>query len=232
MPRLSRSAARGQIDAVKEDLSLGARLSAIALVPVTAGFIVLGPALGVVLFAYGQTPISGGRLIGVALAVSAFGLFPFALVMLQLRVFYAMRDGRMPTLINIWMVVTKVVIVTVCAHTLKSDAHVAEALTAGTSASYVVGAIAGHVALTRRLGLLGFRQVGRTVAQIGVASLVGGAAALAVVAAATHALGHGHAGSIVALLAGGLGGLAVLVVLAWRMRIPEVQDLVRLARRR
>ena len=36
------------------------------------------------------------RLVGAALALSAFGLLPFAIVMLQLRVFYAMRDARTP----------------------------------------------------------------------------------------------------------------------------------------
>src|SRR5207302_10428599 len=99
MPRLSRAATRGQLDAVKDDLSLGARLSAIALVPITALLIVLGPVLTVVLFAYGETSISGGRLIGVALAVSAFGLFPFVLVLLLLPVFYVLRYGRFPALI-------------------------------------------------------------------------------------------------------------------------------------
>ena len=232
MPRLSRAAARGRVDAVKDDLSLGARLSAIALVPITAGFIVLGPSLGVVLFAYGQTSISGARLIGIALAASAFGLFPFALVMLQLRVFYAMRDGRTPTLINIWMVATKVAVVGICAATFHSDAHIAYALTAGTSVSYVVGAVVGYGALSRRLGRLGFRSVGRTVAQIGVASLIGGAVALVIVLAVTAGLGQGHAGSVVGLVGGGLAGLAVLGAVTWRMRIPEVRDLARLARGR
>ena len=55
MPRLSRAAAREQHDAVIDDLGLGARLSAVALVPITLGMIVLGPALGVVLFGYGET---------------------------------------------------------------------------------------------------------------------------------------------------------------------------------
>ena len=51
------------------DLSLGARLSAVALVPITAGLIVLGPvARPSSLFAYGETSIAGARLIGTALA--------------------------------------------------------------------------------------------------------------------------------------------------------------------
>ncbi|HJQ44142.1 MAG TPA: murein biosynthesis integral membrane protein MurJ, partial [Jatrophihabitantaceae bacterium] len=231
MPRLSRAAARGEIDAVKDDLSLGARLSALALVPITAGIIVLGPVLTVVLFAYGETSIPGARLIGTALAASAFGLFPFALVMLQLRVFYAMRDGRTPTLINIFMVGTKVLIVVIAASTVHGSAHIAEALTAGTSASYVVGAIVGHVALSRRLGLLGFRRVGRTVFQVGVASVVGAVAAALVVVGAESALGTGHVGSLVALVGGSVVGLGVLAVVAWRIRIPEIQDVVRLVGR-
>lgn len=228
MPRLSRSAAREEFDAVKDDLSLGARLSAVALVPITAGIIVLGPVLTVVLFAYGETSTSGARLIGTALAASAFGLFPFALVMLQLRVFYAMRDGRTPTLINIFMVATKVVIVVIAANTLTGSAHVAEALTAGTSASYVVGAIVGHRTLQRRLGALGFGRVGRTVAQVGVASVVGGAVAALVLAGTEAVLGTGHAGSLVALVLGSAVGLAAMGGVAWRMRIPEIQDIARL----
>ena len=36
---------------------------------------------------------------------------PFAIVMLQLRVFYAMRDGKTPTVINVFMVAAKVALV-------------------------------------------------------------------------------------------------------------------------
>ncbi len=139
MPRLSRAAAREQTAAVVDDLGLGARLSAIALIPITFGMFVLGPPLGVVLFGYGETSIEGGRLIGIALAVSAFGLFPFAMVMLQLRVFYAMRDGKTPTLINVFMVGTKVVLVLIAVHVFDTPARIAESLTVATSASYVVG---------------------------------------------------------------------------------------------
>ena len=47
MPRLSRAAVRGDNAAVVADLSLGARLSAVALVPITAGLIVLGPSMAI-----------------------------------------------------------------------------------------------------------------------------------------------------------------------------------------
>jgi putative peptidoglycan lipid II flippase len=242
MPRLSRAAVRNDTDAVKDDLSFGARLSAVALVPITAGLIVLGPAMGVTLFAYGQATIADAHLIGSALAWSAFGLFPFALVMLQLRVFYAMRDGRTPTLINAFMVATKVVLVLVTNEIFRAPAgtdvnkhpsvHAVEWLNISTSLSYVVGAIVGHVLLSRRLGRLGFRRVAQTVAQIAVASAAGAAAAWVVVVVARHVLGGGHTGSALGLGGGGIVGLLVLVAVLWRMRIPDVQQVVALARRR
>ncbi len=232
MPRLSRAAARDQTASVVDDLGLGARLSAVALLPVTAGLMVLGPALSVVLFGYGQTSVDGARLIGVALAASAFGLFPFAMVMLQLRVFYAMRDGRTPTLINIAMVGTKVAIILVCLHSFATPRAIGIVLTAATSASYVIGAVLGHITLARRLGGLRFGRVVTTVTRIGVASAAGGVAAYAVVVALNHTLGTAHLGSALALVVGGLAGLGVLAVLVWRMRIPEIQEMLALARRK
>jgi putative peptidoglycan lipid II flippase len=241
MPRMSRAAVRGDTAAVVGDLSLAARLSAVAMVPVTAGLIALGLPLCITLFAHGQTDMLHAHLYGTALAWSAFGLFPFAVVMLQLRVFYAMRDGRTPTLINVVMVATKVALVLatnaiysvpkgVDVNTHPSVAAV-EWLNVATSLSYVVGAVAGHVLLSRRLGRLGFRAVARTVAQVSGASLLGGLAAWGVVEACWHALGHGHAGSAAGLVLGGAVGLAVLVVVLWRMRLAEVAEVLRLARR-
>jgi putative peptidoglycan lipid II flippase len=195
----------------------------------------------VTLFAYGETTIRGAHLIGSSLAWSAFGLFPFALVMLQLRVFYAMRDGRTPTLINAFMVTTKVALVLISNEIYQApkgtdinkhpSVHAVEWLNISTSLSYVVGAIVGHVLLTRRLGHLGFRRVLRTVGQIGLASAVGAVAAWGVVVVSRHQLGSAHAGSATGLVLGGLVGLAVLAVVAWRLRIADLREVLAAARR-
>ena len=110
MPRMSRSAARDDAAGVIADLSLGARLSAVGLVPITGFLMVLAPTMVTVIFSYGRSDASDGRNVGVLLALGAFGLLPFAIVMLQLRVFYALRDTRTPTLINAFMVGTKVLL--------------------------------------------------------------------------------------------------------------------------
>src|SRR6201995_4620252 len=121
------------------------------------------------------------RLLGDALAWSAVGLVPFRFVMLQLRVFYALREGRTPTLINVFMVGTKVVLVLLAEANLHGNAAVIS-LNVSTSASYVVGAVVGHFLLRRRMGPLGFRTVGIGVAQVGLACVAGGLAAYGLVA--------------------------------------------------
>ena len=68
-----------------------------------------GPDAGIVAFARGNTSSAEqAEAIGTALAIGAFGLLPMAVTLLQLRVFYAMKDARTPTLIQIGMVAVRV----------------------------------------------------------------------------------------------------------------------------
>lgn len=223
MPRMSRAAARGDREGVIEHLGLGARLSAAVLIPVTIGMIVLGPSFTLTIFV-GRTSQHDARLIGTSLALCAFGLLPFALVMLQMRVFYAMRDAKTPTVINICMVAAKIAFVLIAAQTLHGDAVIV-ALNVSTSLSYVVGAVLGHQLLARRFGRLGFSRVVRTIVRVGVASLFGGAAAVAMVVLGTHIAGHGRTGALIGVVCGSILGLAVFGLAAWRMRIPEVREI-------
>ncbi len=230
MPRMSRSAARGDTAAVLEDLRLGSRLSAVALVPISAGLMVFGPLFTTVIL-LGKFSQSNARLTGVALAAGAFGLLPFAIVMLQQRVFYAMRDARTPTFINLAMVATKVALV-VAGSVLLDGRAVLIALTVSTSTSYLVGCLVGHQLLRRRFGPLRFAPVGRTIGWIAVAAAVAGVAGLAVVLAAGAVLGDSRLAALVQLLAGGLVGSVVLVLLALRLPLPEVAQIASAVRGR
>jgi putative peptidoglycan lipid II flippase len=230
MPRMSRSAARNDSAGVVADLSLGARLSAVGLLPFTGGLIVLGPTLTTVLFAYGRSDASDSRYVGEVLAFSAFGLLPFALVMLQLRVFYATRDARTPTLINAFMVATKVTVILVYYYVV-GGRSVLIVLAFSTSLSYLVGAIAGHVLLTRRFGRLGFGEVAMTVGRVGLATAGGAGVALVIVLAGRSLLGSGPGGSAVTLLLASLVGGAVLVVLLKIIRVGEVDQILASFRR-
>jgi len=150
MPRLSRAAAENRTADVVADLSLGTRLATVTLLPLSVLLTLFGPAVGVALYGFGQGSGDAERL-GSALAMSAFGLLPYAVMMLQLRVFYALTDSRTPTVIQLVVVSAKVPALLVCPMLLAPE-DVVLGLSAANSASFVLGAGLGNVLLRRRVG--------------------------------------------------------------------------------
>jgi putative peptidoglycan lipid II flippase len=121
MPRMSRAAADGRTADVVADLSLGSRLSAVFLLPVSALITVFGGPIAAALFAYSPENEAGAAQIGAALSVSAFGLLPFAITMLQIRVFYALTDSRTPALIQLVTIGVKIPLLLLCGALLPSS---------------------------------------------------------------------------------------------------------------
>ena len=172
MPRLSRAAADGDTAKLVDDLSLGGRLSTVLLVPLSAVLTIAGSAIGVALFNNGNADVEDARRLGDALAFSAFGILPYALVMLQLRVFYAMKDARTPTLIMIVMTLVKIPLLYLCRDQLESE-HVVIGVLLVNSLTFVVGAVLGQMWLWVRLGRLQSMRVVRVIVQSVVAGVVG-----------------------------------------------------------
>ncbi|WP_424183623.1 murein biosynthesis integral membrane protein MurJ [Actinokineospora sp. G85] len=172
LPRMSRAAADGDTARLIDDLSLGSRLSAVMLVPISAVLTGTGSAIGVALFGGGETDVSDARRLGIALAFSAFGLLPYALVMLQLRVFYAMKDARTPTLIMVVMTVVKIPLMYLSAAVVEPDQVVISVMLVN-SLTFVVGAVLGQMWLWVRLGNLHSKRVVRVIAISALAGLVG-----------------------------------------------------------
>lgn len=181
MPRMSRAAALGRPAEVVADLSLGSRLSAVALVPISVLLTVFGPAVGVAFFGYGETSEAQAARLGLTVAVSAFGLLPFAIVMLQLRVFYAMKDSRTPTLIQVIIVAVKVPLLLACP-LLLAPQQVVLGLAAANGLSFVVGSVVGQLWLRRRLGRLDAARVLVTVGKAASAAAVGALAGAGLIA--------------------------------------------------
>src|SRR5439155_13851071 len=99
-PRMSRSAADGDLPGVSSNLATGLTMSAALLVPATVALVALGPLIGTVVFDHGNIGLSGARLIGGALAGFAIALVPFSAVQIPLRAFLATHDPRTLPLIN------------------------------------------------------------------------------------------------------------------------------------
>ncbi|WP_298445230.1 murein biosynthesis integral membrane protein MurJ, partial [Gordonia sp. (in: high G+C Gram-positive bacteria)] len=108
MPRLSRNAAADDTPAVVDDMSLATRLTMLALVPTVVYMTFFGPALGVAIFNFGSFTSSDASQLGSTLAWGAFTLIPYAMTLVQLRVFYAREDAWTPTLMVVGITIVKV----------------------------------------------------------------------------------------------------------------------------
>jgi putative peptidoglycan lipid II flippase len=223
LPRMSRAAARRDTRGVVEDLSLGTRLSALGLLPVTAALVVLGPPLATVVFARGNTSVAEAQGIGTALAIGAFGLLPLAVTLLQLRVFYAMKDARTPTLIQLGMVGVRVPLLLLVPAVVEPEDVVA-GLMLVTSLTYLAGWVLGDLALRRELGGLAARQTFGTVLRVLGVAVVAGLLGFLVLIVTDDLFGDSVAGSLGVLLVGtvviGVATLAGLVV----ARVPELRE--------
>jgi putative peptidoglycan lipid II flippase len=141
-------------------------------------FTLFGPQIGTALFGLRSANLDGAAQLGAALAVSAFGLLPFGISMLQMRVFYALTDSRTPTLIQLGTVAVKIPLLLLSA-ALLPPRDVVLGLAAANGASFIVGVVLGQLLLRRRLGRIPTRDVAGAVLRAAVAALAGGLLAAA-----------------------------------------------------
>ncbi|MDQ3733023.1 MAG: murein biosynthesis integral membrane protein MurJ [Actinomycetota bacterium] len=223
-PRMSRAAARGDTPGLIRDLSLGARLNSLSLIPVAALFLLFGPNIAIIVFAHGQVGVDEARTVGAALALSGIGLVPFALTLLHMRVFYALKDARTPTMLNLVMVAVRVP-AALLVPLFVAPQDVVPALGAVNALSFLVGAVVGQALLRRKFGHADTRRILRTIAVVCVVAAAGAGAAYGLV----HWLLPDTDSTLRSLAAVGLGSVvvgAVVVTAFWLVRVPDVRDTV------
>jgi putative peptidoglycan lipid II flippase len=226
LPRMSRAAAEERLPDLRDALNRGLRLTASVLVPAALGFVVLGQVLATVVFGHLHTSADEARFIGTLLAVFAVGLVPFSAYQLQLRAFYAMHDTRTPTLINLGVNATLVAVDVPLFLALPDHLKVV-GLAAGHACSFLVGLIVCSRVLSRRLGGLAGDLVVRTGARCLAAALLPAVLAAGVTAGSVRVLGDGLAGSFTGLVLGAVVLAAGYVVVARRLSVPEVDEVLR-----
>jgi putative peptidoglycan lipid II flippase len=238
MPRLSRNAAADDTGAVLADLSLAMRLTMITLIPTVAFMTVGGSAMGSALFAYGHFgDVDAGHL-GAAIAMSAFTLLPYAVVLLQLRVFYAREQPWVPIVIIVVITIVKIALSLVAPHMTDNPDLVAAYLGLANGLGFLAGAVAGYFLLRNALRprgghLLGTAEV-RTILVTATASLLAGLVAyVADVLLGMQRLTAygGGAGSLLRLLVLGVIMVPIVAVVMVRAQVPEALAALAVIRR-
>lgn len=228
MPRLSRNAAADNTPAVLADLSLATRLTMITLIPTVAFMTVGGPAIGSALFAYGHFGEVDAGYLGGAIALSAFTLIPYALVLLQLRVFYAREQPWIPIVIIVVITTVKIIASLIAPHVTDNPDLVAGYLAFANGLGFLAGAIVGYFLLRNALRPRGGHLLGaaelRTILVTIAASLLAGLIAHVV----DELMGMrrltafgGGAGSLLRLLVLVVLMAPILAAVMLRARVPE-----------
>lgn len=98
LPSMSRQAAAGDLDALKESLSYGVRLTLFITIPAMVGLMICATPIFSLLFMGGAFDYAKAQNCGVALLYYSLGLTFVALVRVLVPAFYAMKDTKTPVM--------------------------------------------------------------------------------------------------------------------------------------
>lgn len=239
MPRLSRNAAADDQPAVLADISFATRLTMVTLIPVVAFMTVAGPAIGSALFGYGKfSDVDAGNM-GHAIALSAFTLLPYAMVLLQTRVFYAREQPWTPIVLVVVITAVKIIASLAAPYLTDDPRLVAGYLGLANGLGFLAGAVVGHVMLRANLKPPGGRlitlDVVRTILVTIAASLLAGLLAHVVdrlVGLDSLTETAGGAGSILRLLILAFIMLPVIAAVLLAAGVPDARAAADAVRRR
>ncbi|HEX2240241.1 MAG TPA: murein biosynthesis integral membrane protein MurJ [Actinomycetota bacterium] len=227
LPSMSEHAVNERWDSFRERLSTGIRSTLFLILPSTVGFLVLGEGIVRVLIEHGVMTETSTRLVAGVLQLFVLGLVPFALFQLFLRAFYALQDTKTPFLINCAAVALNIAINIPMFNLLG-----VRGLAAGHASAYVFGVILQARALRRRIGGLDGSRVLASSMRMAAATLGMGALVWAVATAMPSGAGAGWVGEALALAVPISVGGASYLVLSHVLRVPELEFVKGLLRRR
>jgi putative peptidoglycan lipid II flippase len=247
LPRMSRAAADDDPAAVRDDLSLGLRISGAVIVPCAFAFLALGPQFAAVLFGYGHTKAGQAHGIGYMLAAFGLGLIPFSAQYVILRGFYAFGDTRTPFTVGLITGAVNAAIAVAATAALGGTRWPVVVMAAGYGLSsaaglawsirrlrprLAMGAQNAPNARSRARGAAPGKGVARVYRRLLTAAAVAGAIAYAAAQDVGTLAGTALLGSLLAVAAGGTTLVVVYVLVAKAPRVAEVEQLTRRVRTR
>ncbi|MFE0642827.1 murein biosynthesis integral membrane protein MurJ [Streptomyces sp. NPDC058877] len=229
LPRMSATAADGDLAGVRRDVSYALRTSSAAVVPAACALLALALPLMTLVFRHGATTGDDIRAMSWTLMAFAPGLIALSGQYVCTRAFYALRDTRTPFLLNLVIATLNAGLSLAAYHVLPTRWAVTGMAAAYSLALWAGWAVTAH-ALRRRLRGGPETAPGRP--RDGAGSAAGALGRLLV--AAVPAAGYGlfvvdateAAGPFVTGSAGALTILAVFALLARPLRLTEVETLL------
>jgi putative peptidoglycan lipid II flippase len=227
--RMSQSAQTGDLAAVRSDLSLGIRLTAVPAVLAVAGMAAIGPDLTATLFV-GTSRADTLVIAQVALALM-IGLVPYSIQHLAQRTYYSLGRAQTTFIIQLPVAATVATFSFLSLHLL-DPSQVVIGVAAGLSVSYAVGATLSLADLGRRLGGIDGRNLAGHYVRLGLAAapaILAGRLSASVV----HALMSDSATShLVSLIIGGSAVTVIYGMFCWWLGVPQAVTVAATLRRR
>jgi putative peptidoglycan lipid II flippase len=226
-PTLARFANAGEIDNLRATMANGMRLILFVLVPAAAVILVLSDPIIRLIYQRGEFDAAQTSIVATALFWFAFSLPTNGLYLLQTRTFFSLQRPWQAT----GLAVIDLVVSILAAFLLYKPFGVA-GIVAGTGIGTSTAVVAQAVVLGREFGGLEFGRLLSTTVRVTIASAALAGISWVVWHTLAVALGTGLADQIISLGAGlAAGGIAYLAI-AKLLRIPELEQIVRLLRRR
>lgn len=228
LPNMSELAVHQRWDDFRARLSDGLRATLFLILPAAVGYVVLGAPIVRLLLQNGITTSQSTELVASVLRFFVLGLVPFSLFQLLLRAFYATQDTRTPFMVN-----CAAVGINIAANIVLFGMLGVQGLAVGHAIGYSFGVIIQGLILSRRIGGLEMARFGVTGAKIATASAGMGVAVWAAYSAAESIVATDTlTGQASAVLAPVLVGVVAYGLLAYLLRIEELEAVRSLLRRR
>jgi putative peptidoglycan lipid II flippase len=202
-PELASAAARGDLEAMRERLSLGLRMISVVVLPAAAAYIGLARPIVVAGLQRGQFHASDAARVADVLVAFSVGLIAFSVYLFCLRAYYSLKDTRTPFLINCFENALNIALAVVLYPWLG-----VRGLAFSFAGAYIGAAIVTLVLLRGRLHGIGGARLAATAGR----ALVASAAVCAITWLAGHLIGwHSTIQAIGATALGLAAGAAVYV---------------------
>ena len=226
-PTLARFAARGARDDLRATMANGMRQIIFVLLPAAAAILVLSHPMIRLIYERGEFTASQTDLVSTALFWFAFSLPSNGLFLLLTRTFFSLQRPWIPTAIS----AANLAVTAVAALALYGPFGIG-GIVASTAIATGASVIVQCAVLRRELGGLELGRLGDSALRIAAASAALAAVSFGVWDLLDSALGRSLSAQVISLSCGLLAGAAIYLGLTRLLRVAELDQILRLLRRR